>query len=106
MPAKAIRKKILNEKQRYNPGGDIKESEGMQIEALKEAYEELKEMYGEVNISADPRRRDNAHLHCDFCAADRGIIVAKDDRRQRKCAGLQEKFQQCKKGCLALNLHV
>ncbi len=34
-------------------GGDItKESEEMQIEALKEAYEEPKEMYGEENISA------------------------------------------------------
>ncbi len=31
--------------------GDItKESKEMQIEALKEAYEELKEMYGEENI--------------------------------------------------------
>ncbi len=37
------------------------------IEALKEAYEELKEMYGEeYHLRSDPRRRDNAHLHCDF----------------------------------------
>ncbi len=38
-------------KQRYNLGR-YHESEEMQIEALKEAYEELKEMYGEENISA------------------------------------------------------
>ncbi len=44
--------------------GDItKESEEMQIEALKEAYEELKEMYGEENGTAfqsDPHVDDNA----------------------------------------------
>ncbi len=39
-------------------GDNIKESEEMQIEALKEAYEELK--YGEENMfHSDPRRRDN-----------------------------------------------
>ncbi len=39
----------------------------MQIEALKEAYEELKEMYGEENIiSAGLRRRDNAPSTKDF----------------------------------------
>ncbi len=45
-------------------GGDItKESEEMQIEALERGFtSELKEMYGEENITSvvDPRRRDNA----------------------------------------------
>ncbi len=37
-------------------GGDItKESEEMQVEALKEVYEELKEMYGEEYFRSDPR---------------------------------------------------
>ncbi len=31
-------------------GGDITKERRMAIEALKEAYEELKEMYGEENI--------------------------------------------------------
>ncbi len=37
-------------KQRYNSKMITKESEEIQIEALKEAYEEPKEMYGEENI--------------------------------------------------------
>ncbi len=58
-------------------GGDItKESEEMQIEALKEAYEELKEMYGEYRGYS--RRRSNAHLYCDRKAGQNGIWSAKD----------------------------
>ncbi len=41
--------------------GDItKESEEMQIEALKEAYEELRKRMAKRHFRSDPRRRDNA----------------------------------------------
>ncbi len=40
----------------------------MQIEALKEAYEELNEMYGEENIISAVIHVDETtpHLHCGF----------------------------------------
>ncbi len=61
--SKAIRKDAVKMAETTVQQGDItKESEEMQIEALKKAYEELKEMYGEENIisAVIPRRRDNA----------------------------------------------
>ncbi len=49
-------------------GGDnTKEGEEMQIEALKEAYEELKEMYGEENVIS-------AVIHVDDIAPS-GIVI-------------------------------
>ncbi len=49
-------------KQQYNGGDITKESEEMQIEALKRGLREAKEMYGEreYHFRSDPRRRDNA----------------------------------------------
>ncbi len=46
-----------------------KESEEMQIEALKAGLAELKEMYGEENIISAVIHVDETtpHLHCDLC---------------------------------------
>ncbi len=44
-------------------------------------YEELKEMYGEENIISAVIHVDETttpHLHCDFCAVDRGESIMKD----------------------------
>ena len=78
-------------------GGDItKESEEMQIEALKEAYEELKEMYGEDNIISAVIHVDETtpHLHCDFVPlTKRGNLSAKDViGDKKKMRRTQEKF--------------
>ena len=78
-------------------GGDItKESEEMQIEALKEAYEELKEMYGEENIISAVIHVDETtpHLHCDFVPlTKRGNLSAKDViGDKKKMRRTQEKF--------------
>ncbi len=88
-------------KQRY-AGGDItKESEEMQIEALKEAYEELKEMYGEENIIAvihETRQRPICIVI--LVPLDRWGIGEGRDRRQKKMRRTQEKFLEArKKGC-------
>ncbi len=73
----------------------------MQIE-LKEAYEELKEMYGEENIiSAVIHGETTPHL-CDFCAVDQSRRSIGEDvigDKKRKCAGRKRNFlKQCKKG--------
>jgi plasmid recombination enzyme len=78
-------------------GGDItKESEETQIEALKEAYEELKEMYGEENIISAVIHVDETtpHLHCDFVPlTKRGNLSAKDViGNKKKMRRTQEKF--------------
>ena len=78
-------------------GGDItKESEEMQIEALKEAYEELKAMYGEENIISAVIHVDETtpHLHCDFVPlTKRGNLSAKDViGDKKKMRRTQEKF--------------
>ena len=78
-------------------GGDItKESEETQIEALKEAYEELKEMYGEGNIISAVIHVDETtpHLHCDFVPlTKRGNLSAKDViGDKKKMRRTQEKF--------------
>ena len=78
-------------------GGDItKESEEMQIEALKEAYEELKGMYGEDNIISAVIHVDETtpHLHCDFVPlTKRGNLSAKDViGDKKKMRRTQEKF--------------
>lgn len=78
-------------------GGDItKESEEMQIKALKEAYEELKEMYGEENIISAVIHVDETtpHLHCDFVPlTKRGNLSAKDViGDKKKMRRTQEKF--------------
>ena len=78
-------------------GGDItKESEEMQIEALKEAYEQLKEMYGEENIISAVIHVDETtpHLHCDFVPlTKRGNLSAKDViGDKKKMRRTQEKF--------------
>lgn len=78
-------------------GGDItKESEETQIEALKEAYEELKEMYGEDNIISAVIHVDETtpHLHCDFVPlTKRGNLSAKDViGDKKKMRRTQEKF--------------
>lgn len=78
-------------------GGDItKESEEMQIEALKEAYEEIKEMYGEDNIISAVIHVDETtpHLHCDFVPlTKRGNLSAKDViGDKKKMRRTQEKF--------------
>lgn len=78
-------------------GGDItKESEEMQIKALKEAYEELKEMYGEDNIISAVIHVDETtpHLHCDFVPlTKRGNLSAKDViGDKKKMRRTQEKF--------------
>lgn len=78
-------------------GGDItKESEEMQIEALKEAYEELKAMYGEDNIISAVIHVDETtpHLHCDFVPlTKRGNLSAKDViGDKKKMRRTQEKF--------------
>lgn len=78
-------------------GGDItKESEETQIEALKEAYEELKEMYGEENIISAVIHVDETtpHLHCDFVPlTKRGNLSAKDViGDKKKMRRTQEKF--------------
>ncbi len=85
--------------------GDItKESEEMQIEALKE-LEELK-MYGEENIiSAVIPHQTTAPSVC-FIAADQAGIYRRKDDRQQKCQDAREFHETVKKGCLALNLHV
>ncbi len=87
------------------------ESEEMQIEALKEAYEELKENVWRREIfsfRSDPRRRDNAPICiADFVPLDQaGNLSAKDVIGDKENAGRKRNFlKQCKKGCLALNLH-
>lgn len=78
-------------------GGDItKESEETQIEALKEAYEELKVMYGEENIISAVIHVDETtpHLHCDFVPlTKRGNLSAKDViGDKKKMRRTQEKF--------------
>lgn len=78
-------------------GGDItKESEETQIEALKQAYEELKEMYGEENIISAVIHVDETtpHLHCDFVPlTKRGNLSAKDViGDKKKMRRTQEKF--------------
>lgn len=78
-------------------GGDItKESEETQIEALKEAYEQLKEMYGEENIISAVIHVDETtpHLHCDFVPlTKRGNLSAKDViGDKKKMRRTQEKF--------------
>lgn len=78
-------------------GGDItKESEEMQIEALKEAYEQLTEMYGEENIISAVIHVDETtpHLHCDFVPlTKRGNLSAKDViGDKKKMRRTQEKF--------------
>lgn len=78
-------------------GGDItKESEETQIEALKEAYEELKAMYGEENIISAVIHVDETtpHLHCDFVPlTKRGNLSAKDViGDKKKMRRTQEKF--------------
>lgn len=78
-------------------GGDItKESEETQIEALKEAYEELKELYGEDNIISAVIHVDETtpHLHCDFVPlTKRGNLSAKDViGDKKKMRRTQEKF--------------
>ena len=80
-------------------GGDItKESEETQIEALKEAYEELKEMYGEENIISAVIHVDETtpHLHCDFVPlTKRGNLSAKDViGDKKKMRRTQEKFRE------------
>ena len=78
-------------------GGDItKESEETQIEALLEAYEELKELYGEDNIISAVIHVDETtpHLHCDFVPlTKRGNLSAKDViGDKKKMRRTQEKF--------------
>ena len=78
-------------------GGDItKESEETQIEALKQAYEELKAMYGEENIISAVIHVDETtpHLHCDFVPlTKRGNLSAKDViGDKKKMRRTQEKF--------------
>jgi DNA repair exonuclease SbcCD ATPase subunit len=78
-------------------GGDItKESEETQIEALKEAYEQIKEMYGEENIISAVIHVDETtpHLHCDFVPlTKRGNLSAKDViGDKKKMRRTQEKF--------------
>lgn len=78
-------------------GGDItKESEETQIEALKQAYEEIKEMYGEENIISAVIHVDETtpHLHCDFVPlTKRGNLSAKDViGDKKKMRRTQEKF--------------
>lgn len=78
-------------------GGDItKESEETQIEALLEAYEELKKMYGEDNIISAVIHVDETtpHLHCDFVPlTKRGNLSAKDViGDKKKMRRTQEKF--------------
>ncbi len=65
-------------------------------------------MYGEENIiSAVIHVDDNPSGYCDFVPlTKRGNLSAKDDRATKKCAGRKSRLlKQCKKGCLALNLH-
>ncbi len=75
-----------------------KESEEMQIEALKEAYEELKGKCGyEGNIISAVIHVDETtpHLHFQgFCAVDQaGNLSAKDViATKRKCAGRKRNF--------------
>ena len=96
--AKAIRKDAVKMVEAtVQLGGDItKESEEMQIEALKEAYEELKEMYGEDNIISAVIHVDETtpHLHCDFVPlTKRGNLSAKDViGDKKKMRRTQEKF--------------
>ena len=96
--AKAIRKDAVKMVEAtVQLGGDItKESEETQIEALKEAYEELKEMYGEENIISAVIHVDETtpHLHCDFVPlTKRGNLSAKDViGDKKKMRRTQEKF--------------
>ncbi len=81
--------------------GDItKEAEEMQIEALKEAYEELKEMYGEnIHFRAIRCRREpTPHLHCDLCRWLWGIYRRKTIGDKKKMRRTQEKFLEARKG--------
>lgn len=96
--AKAIRKDAVKMVEAtVQLGGDItKESEETQIEALKEAYEELKGMYGEENIISAVIHVDETtpHLHCDFVPlTKRGNLSAKDViGDKKKMRRTQEKF--------------
>lgn len=96
--AKAIRKDAVKMVEAtVQLGGDItKESEETQIEALKEAYEQLKEMYGEENIISAVIHVDETtpHLHCDFVPlTKRGNLSAKDViGDKKKMRRTQEKF--------------
>lgn len=72
-------------------GGDItNEPEEVQVEALKEAYEELKEMYGEENIISAVIHVDETtpHLHMDFVPLTKqGNLSAKEvigDKKKMK----------------------
>ncbi len=51
----------------------------MQIEALKEAYEELKKCMAKRILRSDPRYETTPHLHCDFVPlTKRGNLIMKD----------------------------
>ncbi len=57
-------------------------------------HEELKEMYGEENITSAVIRQTTPHLHCDFVPlTKRGNLMAKDViGDKRKCAGRKRNF--------------
>ncbi len=55
------------------------------------------------HISVIPRRRDNA-LRCDFIAVDQAGIYRRKDVIGDENA--QDAEKQCRRDCLALNLHV
>ncbi len=77
----------------------------MQIEALE--AREFKECMAKNIISAVIRRRDNAPSRI-FVPIDQAREIYRGEKicDGRKCAVPREAREQCKKSCLALNLHV
>ncbi len=94
--AKAIRKDGQDVKQRYVGAiyHQVK-AEEMQPKVLKEAYEELKEMYWRRKQQFKPAvihvDETTPHLHL-WILSRTGNLSAKDDRRIKRKCRTQEKF--------------
>ncbi len=108
--AKAIRKDAVKMVETtVQLGGDITKGKRRNAnQALKEAYEELKEMYGEreYHFMMIPMNGTTPHLHCDFCAGDkRESIGERRDRRQKKMRRTQKFLENNARKGASLNLH-
>ncbi len=97
-------------KQRYNRAiSPRKAKKCKSTKALKEAYEELKEMYGERghDFRSDPHRQETAPIR--YLPFDqRGRSIGRRDERQKKenAQDTRNFLKQCKKEVPRAKLHV
>ncbi len=71
---------------------------------VEEAYEELKEMYGEEYHFRSPVDETTPHLINDFVplTSETDLSAKRRDRRQRKCTGRKKFLEAMQERCLAL----